>query len=92
MKTIPEIAADDILPIWTFKSDDDVRHYLSWMIDNGLTYHFDDDLTDVFDYLPLNNGHVMEINNLRLWHYCNPWDFFDKPENSGYWEAWTKNG
>lgn len=73
-----------------FACDDDVIDFLNWCVDKGLTFHFDDGLTnEEFDWnaeLTDREARIMENNRIALWAYTgDPWQFVEK-----YPEVWER--
>lgn len=78
------------MAVFTFKSDDDVKAYLDYLIANRLTYHFDDSLIDVFwREADVSQADLTDliISNYLLQEYCNIWKWFDAHED--YYSKYT---
>lgn len=56
------------MELCTFDSAADVRDYISALVDEGLAYHFDDDLYDVLDDYALAG--VIDFNTMQMRYYC----------------------
>jgi hypothetical protein len=71
----------------TFSTIAECLAYIEWLIDNGLQYHFDDNLSaDHYDWrgaLTDEQADIMEANNENLWDFCNPWDLME--DGSDLW-------
>ena len=62
-------------------SDSEIRRYLQWLIDNNLTYHFDDSIDDiVWAEATPEQVETIRIANERLHSFCDIWEWFDKNE------------
>lgn len=80
------------IPHITFESDEDVRQYLDFLMENGLDYHLDDSPVDIQWNHDLTPDQIDQLQGLHcaLWDYCDPWIWLDDPENDGYWIKYSK--
>lgn len=69
------------MPIQFFeiKTDEDIKRYLQWLIDNKCTYHFDDSIDDVCfgpDVTEEQLDFMREMSK-RLDQHCDIWVWFE---------------
>lgn len=70
---------------YVFEDDQDVSNYLGYLVEEGLSYHFDDSPESVFGNdrkFTWAEVEVLKENHDRLWEYCNIWEWFDSHEDA----------
>lgn len=76
------------IPTFTFKTDDDVKRYFEFLIEEELTYHLDDEPKDIRWYLDIGYEDIKQLqkNHRALWDYCDPWLFMEQFPD--YWDRY----
>jgi hypothetical protein len=59
---------------YKFECPDDVRDFLEELVDDGLTFHLDDDPEDIFEG---EIAYLLKLNMIDLWKYCDPWQVME---------------
>ena len=62
---------------YKFKTDDDVARFIAELLDEGLSFHLDDDPEDCLALALADNAGklaIIKLNHIDLWNFCNPWE------------------
>lgn len=78
---------------YKFECPDDVRDFIEELVEEGNSFHLDDDPEDIFSEssnLMEHEVYLLKLNWLDLWKYCNPWELLDFYPDT--WKKYANNG
>ena len=60
---------------YKFKNTYDVASFITELLDEGLSFHLDDDPEDCLaNATDLGNIAIIKLNHMDMWAFCDPWE------------------